>query len=172
MANDLIEAADLEPFGPTVDAALIDAAVAALRSDVGWHIAPEVTETVLVESNGGRFIFLPTMHLVSVESVTDVTTSDAPVTLSDWRELTTARFSAGVLEKVTGWPCGVLEVEMTHGYETCPPDLLMALSERCRTTSRADLTRWSVDDMSETYRGGMSSQSQSVVANYRIPRVT
>jgi hypothetical protein len=134
MANTLVAPADLADFpGAPFSAALVDAAVSAVRGEVGWHIAPAVTETVVVESVGGPHLFLPTLQLTAVTAVRDVTDeTTAAVAVTGWRSHKTPRFTAGVLFRPSGW-YGVYEVDLTHGYAACPDDLKPALAEHART---------------------------------------
>lgn len=96
-----------------------------IRAEAGWHIAPSVTETVVVDSDGGRYLFLDTLHLTAVSAVRDVTNDD-PVVVTGYRAHATARFRAGVLDRPGGWPVGVLELDIVHGYDECPAALLQA----------------------------------------------
>lgn len=102
-----------------------------IRAEAGWHIAPSVTETVVMESDGGRYLFLDTLRLTAVSEVRDVT-PDTPVVVTDYRTHATARFRAGVLDRPGGWPVGVLEVDITHGYDECPPTVLLAAAALAR----------------------------------------
>lgn len=120
MANTLVTPQDLSDFpGAPFAISTVDVAVAALRRDAGWHIAPQVTETVLLDALGGRDLILPTRHLVNVTEVRDVSTS-TPVVLTGWR-----KSKAGILHRDAGWPSGFqsVEVDMVHGYTVTPPEL-------------------------------------------------
>lgn len=169
MANTLVEPADLLPFpGAPFTQEVVDAAVAAVRKTAGWHIAPSVTETATVESQGGRFLFLRTLHLTEVTAVRDVTNS-TPVVLDGYRTHQTDEFKAGILDRPCGWPCGVLEVDLTHGYPECPEDLLPAVAELCRAAKSArELVTVSADGVSRTSSGRESHGTSAAVAGYTI----
>lgn len=107
-----------------------------IRAEAGWHIAPSVTETVVVDSDGGRYLFLDTLYLTSVTAVRDVTNT-SPVVVTDYRVHKTARFRAGILDRPGGWPVGVLELDIVHGYDLCPAPLLQAAAAIARA-SRGD----------------------------------
>ena len=126
MANSLVSPNELhglpgEPFSDAV----VDSAVASLRRVAGWHIAPSVIETVKVDSPGGSRLILDTLHLTAVSEVRNV--------LDDVPHVITVRWSkAGIL--AGEFPCGFqsVEVDMTHGYAECPPDLLPLIASACQ----------------------------------------
>jgi hypothetical protein len=116
----------------------IDAAVTALRSAAGWHIAPEQDDTVTLDVDCWEHTLrLPTKHLVSVEEIRDtkLTTVIADTTY----KVSTTK---GAVRKNCGmWPHGYgrLEVDITHGYAEVPADLLPVIAEAI-TTARRDQT--------------------------------
>lgn len=115
--------------GAPFAAATIASAVDSIRDDVGWHIAPVRTETLLLDSDGGRLLVLPTLRLVAVTSVRDVTDPDSPVDLDDWRKT-----RSGMLYRRSGWPCGfeTIEVTIQHGFTSWPESLIPVVAERCQ----------------------------------------
>lgn len=109
----LLVPADLEGFR-SGDASLnLAAAVAAIRSRCGWHIAPVRTETLTLEAVNG-VVILPTLRATGVVVAIAGTTLDAS-------EYT---LKPGVL-LLTGYRCGTGEVvvTLTHGYDALPDDL-------------------------------------------------
>src|SRR5690606_40983530 len=60
-------------------------------------------------------LILPTLRLVSVSEVRDMT-GDEPRVLTGWR-----MSQAGMLSRRGGWPSGfgAVEVDVVHGYEQC-----------------------------------------------------
>src|SRR5690606_21026274 len=110
--------------GPFTEKA-VESAGAQIRRLAGWHIAPEVTETLTVDSHGGDRLWLPTRHVVDVLAVRDVT-GDAPRELTGWRWS-----AAGLLEIRGRFPSGFrsVEVELVHGFDACPADLLPAVAD-------------------------------------------
>ena len=60
---------DLAEFGAPTSQLLLDAVASRIRTECGWHIAPRVTETVILDSIGSASISLPTLHLVGVSAV-------------------------------------------------------------------------------------------------------
>lgn len=172
MANTLVDPADLLPYpGAPFSPEVVDSVAAEVRADADWHIAPAVTETVTVESQGGRYLFLPTLRLTAVTAVRNVTDT-TPVLLDGYRTQLTAEFHAGVLKRPYGWPCGVLEVDLTHGYDECPTDLLPAIAELARMArSTNELITVSADGVSRTASGNSSPGTSTAIARYTITTV-
>lgn len=110
--TDLLEAArDRLADYPDAEAQL-DAALAAVRRYCGWHIFPEVTETLLVDGSGGAQLHLPTLRIVDLHEVRELAGDS-------WATSTVTWSSAGMLRKRHGrftdeWR-GV-EVALTHGF--------------------------------------------------------
>lgn len=118
----LAQADDLVDFpGAPFPQSVVTAAGEAVRAAAGWHIAPAVTETLRIDSDGATLLLLPTGRLTAVAEVRDVT-GDAPSIITGWR----VSHRLGGLHRGTGWPCGfeAVEVDVVHGYTECPPDLL------------------------------------------------
>lgn len=132
MTNSLITSAALDAYpGAPFDDYLLDLAVAGIRAEAGWHIAPQVTETLTVDSYGGQLLVLPTRRIVSVTAVRDVTASPST-------SLTTYRPLVGGLWRRNGWPVGTIEVDLTHGYASVPLDLVPVIVARVKNTTVRD----------------------------------
>jgi hypothetical protein len=147
-----------------VDAVAWSAACEAARAYCGWHIAPSVTETVTVDGPGGSILMLPTLHLTDVASITNDGTA---VTDPEWSEAGMVRGS---------WSCRFrgVEVTMTHGYDSCPPEILGVLRE---AASRG-VTGSAVSQVGQVRMGGVSGvpgaasfmlDQQAVLDRYKIP---
>lgn len=165
MPNTLVDPTDIMDFpgGPFEDQ-VVDAAVASVRAEAGWHIAPQVTQTLTVDSYGGTLLILPSRRIVAVTAVRNVTTGSE--TLGNW-----TRMSGGIYRR-TGWPIGVLEVDLTHGYATTPEDLLPAVAARAvrlMTPRDPELASRTVGQVAETYRAGDgSTPTDPVIARYAV----
>lgn len=150
------------PFPPSI----VEAACEAVRRDARWHIAPPVTETVTVDSGGGTLLVLPTLRMTAVTEVRDVT-GDAPEVLTGWR-----KSSAGLLYRSSGWPVGLaaVEVDLTHGHDVCPPELLPVIAARCQwalvdsTVSQQSSGPFSVSVRRDSETGG------SALASHTLPK--
>lgn len=141
------------PFSPEA----VRAAGEIVRRMCGWHVAPSVTETILVDSPGGDVLWLPSRHVTDVATVRDMTGSD-PVDLTGWRwseaGLLSGRFPAGFR---------AVEVTLTHGYPSCPADLLPVVADRTRRRVMAE----SLGARSVTY-GTESNHLLDSLAGYRL----
>ncbi len=147
MANTLVNADQLDDFpGAPFKPGIVDAAVGGLRGDVGWHIAPEVTETITVDGSPDQTLILPTLKIATITAIRDVT-GTTPVAVTGWRMASTA----GLLWREDGWPCGfaAVEVDLTHGFADTPPELLPAVAYYCQAqltdanVSTESLLSWS-----------------------------
>ncbi len=162
MANTLVSATDLDPYpGAPFDQRIVDMAAAKLRLEVGWHIAPELTETRKVDSWGTSTLLLPTLHLVDVTAVRDVT-GDAPEVIEGWK-----KSDEGILTLASGWPFGLeaVEVDMVHGYATTPLELLPVLADIARSaTSDPRVTQERLGNWSRTFRSSLSGTDTGTAA--------
>lgn len=102
----------------------VKSACAALRRVAGWHIAPSVPEVVTFDHDGAGVLLLPSLYVTGVTAVRDVT-GDTPRDLTGWRWS-----QSGMVSLPGGGPRGFrsVEVEFTHGYEECPPELLPVIA--------------------------------------------
>lgn len=167
----LAVAADLADFPGAFTLSQIEAASDQIRREAGWHIAPQITETLTVESDGGRVLMLPTMHLASVTAVRQLNDDGTTTALTDWRGHVTPQFKAGILVRSIGWPLGaVLEVDVVHGYETTPKSLLPVLAARCQGFSKDGTVRQeSLGSRSVSYGNIEGVGSGSVLAHFKLP---
>lgn len=164
MANSLAAPADLAGFpGAPFSDAMVDAAVGSVRGEAGWHIAPEVTETLTVDSDGGTILPLSSLKVAAVTGVRDVT-GDTPEVLTGW----TLRRS-GVLERRSGWPKRrTIEVDVTHGHAETPPELLPVIADVARMLQRGGrVTQESLGSRSVSMAN--TDPMSAVLARFKIP---
>lgn len=169
MTNTLVSPDDLTsyPGAPFADA-VVDSAVAWLRDEVGWHVAPLVTETVTLDSLGGRTLILPTRHLVSVTEVRDVTES-TPIVMTGWRRSR----RTGMLFLSCGWPQGFesIELDLVHGFEETPKQLLPVVVELCQSgmvNSRVSQESAGGESISLRTGGALGTESIAVLDRLTI----
>lgn len=167
MANDLVSPEDLAdfpgaPFPPTV----VDAAVGALRGDAGWHIAPEREETLLVDSEGGCKLLLPTMRLTAVAEVRNML-PDTPEVIENWRKSVRGTLSL----RWSAWPCGdeSVEVDITHGYTETPPELLIVVAQYCQfITTNSTVRQESAGGESISYASSLSPDALRIFNRFKL----
>ena len=89
----------------------LDAALAAARRYCGWHVTPVVTETVTLDGTGGRLLALPTLRLVSIESLNENGETVDPETL-EWS-------TRGLVLKAGAWTDRLSGITATieHGFD-------------------------------------------------------
>lgn len=170
MSNTLVTPEELADFpgAPFSDAA-VDAVVARIRREAGWHIAPERTETVTVDGTATRLLPLPTLELTDVTEVRDVTAPASPVVVPDWRA---AR--AGMIRRSGGWPRGYLSVaaDITHGYAECPADLLPVIATLCKlSTADGEVEQETLGAWSVTLREALPKDQAETLEAYSILRI-
>lgn len=136
---------------------LLNAALAAARRYVGWHVSPVIEETVVVDGPGGDVLSLPTRNLIEVSSVVE-----NGVTLNVSR-LDVSRRKGTVKKYPYGWWTsrdGGITVTMSHGYtEAEASDWRRAILRLVDTmsyetvTTRSDpaLKREKVDDTEQEW---------------------
>lgn len=161
----------MEGFTGTGD--LETAAMQVIRDYCGWHIGPEITETLVLDGTGSPRLLLPTKK---VAEVTQVLVAGEPVTYRwsahGWLTLVQARFPDRE-RSVT--------VTLRHGY-TSPGvlDLLAALASgiaaRARMSPTGAVVHQRAGTQSATYasfRGAVASlplleTEKAALAPYRI----
>lgn len=142
--------------GAPFPAFVVESAAESVRSDAGWHIAPQVTETVTVDGAWSKLLILPTLKLVSVSAVRVWnSTTEVYEARTGWRLA-----GSGMLWHPLGWDYGVsgVEVDMVHGFDDCPLDLIPVVAARCQRAS-VDAT---VTQRSETVGARTSSEAYNI----------
>lgn len=170
MTNDLVDPSDLAHLpGAPFTQEEVDAAVDALRTALGWHVAPQRVETdVPFDVAPGENTLRPvTRKLVSVQAVRR-TSNGTPIT-----NYQTSR-RQGILRRST-WPAGLesVEVDFTHGYAACPPALLASLGQLAIAARRDKSVRQvSIDDGSTTFGSGAAEflLGPDLMAAYAYPK--
>lgn len=156
---DLIEPGALDglPGGPYTEE-MAKTGAHTVRRVAKWHIAPVIEETVTLDHDGAGVVRLPSLRVIDVLSVVDVSgREDRPLT-----ERTHYRWSeAGMLSG--RFPSGfrVLKVTFKHGFEECPPELLPVIaqaSKEGRTRTRQ------AGPFQETYEAGLDSHPTSTAS--------
>lgn len=151
MTNDLASPDDLVglPGAPFTDQQ-VDASVQAVRNAARWHIAPERDETIALDVACAELrLRLPTRKLVSVDEIRNADT-DAVVADTTYR----VSHALAQVKRSTWWPSGFesVEVDMVHGYEECPADVLAIIASAI-VLARRDVAvqRVSLDDFSTAF---------------------
>lgn len=171
MSNTLVSNAQLGDFpSAPYPSSVLDAVAADVRREAGWHIAPAQEETVTLDGPESQRLILPTLRLVAVTEIRDVS-GDDPVILDGYRVNT----RTGIVYRRAGWPCGVavIEVDMEHGFVSVPPDLLPEIAVRCQdavAVSTGSKSSFTIDDYTETTEESSSAATArgTAVRRYRV----
>jgi len=131
--------------GAPFAAAHVDAVAAKFERLLGWHVAPSKTETVEVRVPVvTRHLILPSRYVTAVNAVRYAGGGE----VTGW-ELTSKR---GAMLEGTWYP-GTYEIDLVHGYEKVPADLLAEIARAC-VEFRTDptLASWSSGPFSASLR--------------------
>lgn len=165
MSNSLVDPLDINDFpGAPFTEAAVDAAAASMRGTAQWHIAPEVTETVTVDGVSGQVLVLPTLKIVSVSEIRDVTDGGSEV-ITGWEIR-----RQSMLTRRQGWPCGIgsIEVDLTHGFASTPADLFPVAAEAAQLSQATAVSQKSVGSFSVSYRPYLSVAANDTLRRYSI----
>lgn len=150
------------PVAPAgVDEGVWEATVADVRGFCGWHVAPEVTETLTVDGPGSGLLVLPTLRLVDVLSITD---DGAALTDPEWSVTGMVRAYCWT------WKFRGVVAEITHGFEQWPADLLAVMAEMASTTaSLAGVKAVTSGAHQVTFETSLRPSQRDVLGRYQLP---
>lgn len=155
----LVQASDLAGFrGAPFSEQVTQAAAESVRADCEWHIAPIVTETVKLRARG-TLLLLHSLRVLSIATIYD----DQGVLLSDY-----GWAPNGILERPSGFP-NLVTVTYTHGYESCPVELLPVIAERALAQASGRVRSESSGGRSVSLEGGDDTALVGVLSRYRVP---
>lgn len=106
----------------------------AVRDYCGWRIAPAMDEEFKLTARGREVIFIPSLHINSITSITDHGTPLVVDYDYDWEPY-------GLIERTNGqcWGKGRrgVVVNVNHGFDECPGSIAGVLRD---AVSRAELS--------------------------------
>ena len=155
---------------------MLDAALAAARREVGWHVSPVINETINMDGPGGYLLRLPTMKIVDLtEIVNDGTTVDlSTVTVSaqvGWR--------ISLTQGCWSWKDAAITVTLDHGFTADEaPDWRQAILSMVNQMMElvvagrpdADLSSKQVDDVVYKWGAGYALPgAQPILEKYQLP---
>lgn len=148
--------------------AALDALLAAsgqVRAYCGWAITAEDHAEVVVDSDGGRVLTVPCLHLTAVH---EVQAKDQTETDYEWSV-------SGVLYRAGRWPAGLRAVRVVYsgGYDEPPPELAAVVCGLAgRLSLPAGVASWSVGSQTVTFNTdaapGLAGVELAVLDRYRI----
>src|SRR5690349_614831 len=96
----------------------LDQAEALVRSYCGWHIAPTREDTYTVRTYASANIFLPSLHVTEVTSVTEAGTALALGDEYLWLA------PSGIISRRSRWANDAeVVVEFVHGFDEIPAEV-------------------------------------------------
>ena len=137
-----------------------------IRDYCGWHIAPVVEETLILDGSEGSSLMLPTLH---IKDVLSVKVGGTDLSYFEWSQ-------SGYLRKRGSWGRRLRSVEVTlrHGYENVPAKLLQMAGSPvfdAAVRTSAHIGQVSISMPSQTNTSGMNPFVASVLDPYVIPGV-
>jgi hypothetical protein len=194
----LLNSTDYATFSGLSQDWFISAAGVTVRNFLGWHVAPNVTETLYCDMTGDGTIFLPSRYVTAVASVTPPWPG-APAVASgayyfDQRGwITLLPMSYGYAPSpATGmlWPIDTVRlfdaypknnrrmiVEFSHGYENLPfpvaevaYELVMRAMEKPAGVA-TDVTAGPYQYKFQEFGMVLSDDQKNRLASYKIPSV-
>lgn len=142
-----------------------------VRAECGWHVAPEITETMVVNGSGTRHLFLPTLRIKSILEV-KVNNQIIDISNMDYDE-------GGILYHPSGvWPnrVGSVKVTLTHGFDpSAVAWIVKQIADRVAGGAPAGVERVTVGQRSVTYRDtagtiALLATEQAALRPYKIER--
>lgn len=157
-------------------------ALAQVQAYCGWHVAPEVDETITLDGSGASALLLPSLHVVNITKVTEDGVELDPAYYT-WSEIGVVRRRHEYADaeawrtSLARWTFsfrGVV-VEYTHGFDELPADLLAVVEQLADRASAptGNLASKTVGPFTETYRddlGQISPGEASVLSRYKLPK--
>ena len=159
----LVDATAL-PGGPSQDD--LDIMASDIRAYCGWHIAPVITQTITLDSDGAEAIILPTLMLRDVTAVR-YWNGTAMVAMTGWNARTGWSEERCSIFHPGGFPRGrrALEVDIQHGYDDVPPELAKGITRLLTGPGAYDVASESLPGHAVTFKSGAASATADVLVS-------
>jgi hypothetical protein len=102
---------------------LLNTALAVLRNYCGWYVSPTITETMILDGNDRHDMWLPTLNVVTINSITVFDSNlDATVDIdiTDPTQFAMSSREPGIIYRGGcgrwTWGHGNVTVNLTHGF--------------------------------------------------------
>lgn len=114
----------------------LNAAETAVRAYCGWHVAPVITEDIVIDGSGSHHVLIPSLKVVDITAAKNGGTELDPLDL-EWSE-------AGMVRVPGRWTARLRGVRMTvtHGFAEVPDvaEIVRAIAARA-SSAPAGITR-------------------------------
>lgn len=164
---DFVLPADLDDYKAGDPTTLLAQAQSAIRSYCGWHVAPNITETLLLDGRGSSHLWMPSLFVTEVTTVVNEGTTLTSEEY-DWS-------ADGYLQRRNGYWSSrprQVSVTLTHGYEDIPADLVgVAVARAARfASSPAGVKREQAGSVSlERESNGFLADELAILDHYKLP---
>ena len=169
----LASAVDLTKFQVGDASAILEQVGGAIRGYCDWHVAPSVAETLTIDGQGSRHIWLPSLHVTAVSGVK----VHGESVEFDWSE-------TGFLELLTGqtpYRPRAIEVTFTHGHTAVPPEVvevLVSVANRAissptgATREQAGAVSFNWATVAQGVSGGIAllAHEREILDVYKLPK--
>jgi hypothetical protein len=145
-------------------------AEATVRAYVGWHLAPERSETLTLDGPGSSVLLLPTLRVTAITSITEDGSAVDPGDY-EWS-------SSGVVRRNGYWSPSLrgLEVSLTHGYAEMPLDvagvierLTTRVVEGAGVLAQVGQVSYAEGEDGLPVGGTLTSLDRAVLDRYKLP---
>lgn len=174
--------ADDEGDGLTTD--MLNAALAAARRAVGWHVSPvRLADEVIIDGPDSRILYLPTRKLVDLVGVDENGVTLDPATALRWSAggpPGAAGRPVAVRKRSNGWWTSYYQgvtVTMDHGYTEAEAadwryavlSMVNQMAMVSTGVNESDLIRKTVDDVTYGYANPYTAMAEDAVGSvYKI----
>jgi hypothetical protein len=157
-------------------------AEASVRAYLGWHLAPEKTETLTLDGPGGPVLLLPTLRVSELVSITE---EDRLVPVDDYEWSESGVVRRGRASSYSAWGASWtsrlrgVQVELTHGFPEMPLDvtaIIERLAARASEASKGSALLQQVGQVAYAtgedgapLSGSLSSLDRQVLGRYKLP---
>lgn len=147
---------------------LLNTALSVLRNYCGWYVSPVITETMTLDGNDRNGLWLPTLNIVTVNSITvfDSNLNDTvDIDTSDPTQFAMSSREPGIIYRGNcgrwNWGHGNVTVNLTHGFaeaydwQAAVLELVDRMSASVGNVmgNSGPMTSKKVDDVSYTWAG-------------------
>lgn len=142
------------------------AAEAIVRDYCGWHISPNMTETLTLDGPGGTVLTLPSLHVSDISQITNAGTA-LDASDYDWS-------TAGIVELRCGRFTSRLRAvsaTLTHGYPQMPAGIQAVIDHLATQDLAGQVVRVGQVQVSAVRADGATEvmSAASILDRYRLP---
>lgn len=156
-------------------------AEAEVRAFCGWHIAPELSEVLILDGSGSRTLLLPSLRVSAITEVVDDGTVLDPSSY-EWSASGVLRRTGAARPSLSTWgprwssALRGVQVSLTHGFPEMPLDV-KTIVERLATRAvegasvlaQVGQVSYAVGEDGLPATATLSTMDRAVLARYKLP---